>query len=131
MNRKLMLLIAGVAGLVGIAVCSEDAPPQHQRWMKDLGNQMGAMRKGVDVEKNAADMQSTLKELEGWWQGRNSEVAQKSCKDSADGAAAVVKAAQAGDKAGVSAGMKSIGAGCKGCHDAHREKISDTVYRIK
>jgi len=27
--------------------------------------------------------------------------------------------------------MKMIGAGCKGCHDVHREKISDTENLIK
>jgi len=41
------------------------------------------------------------------------------------------RAAAASDKEGVAAGMKMIGAGCKGCYDAHREKVSDTVYKIK
>jgi cytochrome c556 len=114
---------------MGVAVASEDAPPQHQKWMKDLGNQMGALRKGIDVEKNATDMQAILKEVAVWWQSRNSQFAGKACQDSADGAAQIVKAA--GDKAGIAAGMKLVGAGCKGCHDNHREKISETVYKIK
>ena len=124
--------MAGAAVLaVSFAVASEDAPPEHQKWMKDLGNQMGALRKGVEVEKNAVDMQTTLKEVETFWHKRTSDVAMKTTQESATGAAEIVKAAQAGDKAGISAGMKMVGAGCKGCHDVHREKVSETVYRIK
>jgi cytochrome c556 len=114
-----------------MAIASEDAPPEHQKWMKDLGGQMGALRKGVDVEQNAAAMHTTMKDVGVWWSKRTSDVAGKSSKDTSDGAAAVLAAAKAGDKAGISAGMKMIGAGCKGCHDVHREKISDTVYKIK
>ena len=96
-----------------------------------MGSQMGQIRKGVDVEKNATAMNETMKQVSDWWAKRTSDVAAKTCKDSADGAAAVAKAAAAGDKEGISAGMKVLGAGCKGCHDVHREKVSDTLYRIK
>ncbi|MSV30862.1 MAG: hypothetical protein EXQ52_19270, partial [Bryobacterales bacterium] len=103
----------------------------HVQWMKDLGAQMGAMRKGVDVEKNAVAMQASLKQTGAFWKARNSEIGSKSCGDTDKGAQAVAKAFAANDKEGVAAGMKMIGAGCKGCHDQHREKISDTVYKIK
>ena len=131
MNLGTLRVIVCAAGLIGVAAGAEDAPPEHQKWMKDLGNQMGAMRKGVDVEKNATDMQATLKEVAAWWQNRPSDVAMKSGQDSVQAAADVAKAAQAGDKAGIAAGMKAVGAGCKSCHDVHREKVSETVYRIK
>ena len=124
-----MIAIAAIAA--GIAIGAEDAPPEHQKWMKDLGNQMGGLRKGVDVEKNAADMQTVMKEVTEFWSKRTSDVGVKSSNDTVAGAAEVVKAAQAGDKAAISAGMKMIGAGCKACHDVHREKVSETVYRIK
>jgi cytochrome c556 len=124
-----MIAIAAMAA--GIATGAEDAPPEHQKWMKDLGNQMGALRKGVEVEKNAADMQTIMKDVTEFWSKRASEVGVKSSNDTVAGAAEVVKAAQAGDKTALSAGMKMIGAGCKACHDVHREKVSETVYRIK
>jgi cytochrome c556 len=128
---KLRVLTVVFAALAAVALASEDAPPEHQKWMKDLGSQQGAMRKGVDVEKNAKDMQDTLKLVNAWWENRKLDDAVKSTNDSAAGAEQVAKAAQAGDAAGIGAGMKMIGAGCKSCHDAHREKISDTVYKIK
>lgn len=129
--KRFLVLVAGCALVISGALGAEDPPAEHVQWMKDLGAQMGAMRKGVDVEKNAKDMQATLKQVGAFWKARNSEVASKSCGESYKGAAAVAKAAAAGDSAGISEGMKMVGAGCKGCHDAHREKISDTVYKIK
>ena len=131
MYKKMLVLAVGLVSVVGLVVAAEDAPPEHQKWMKDLGSQLGALRKGVDVEKNATDMQAVLKDVAAWWSKRNLAETQKACSDSAEGAAQIVKAAQAGDKAGIAAGMKMVGAGCKSCHDAHREKVSDTLYRIK
>jgi cytochrome c556 len=128
--HKLAIVAIGALA-AGIAIGAEDPPPEHQKWMKDLGNQMGALRKGVDVEKNAADMHTVMKEVTMFWSKRPSDVAVKSSNDTTAGAAEIIKGAQAGDKATISAGMKMVGAGCKGCHDIHREKISDTVYKIK
>jgi len=129
--KRLVTLMAGfVLALTG-ALGAEDPPADHVQWMKSLGGQMGAIRKGADVEKNAKDMQATLKQVSAFWKQRNSGVASKSCGESYKGAAAVAKAAAASDAEGITAGMKMVGAGCKGCHDAHREKVSDTVYHIK
>jgi cytochrome c556 len=123
------MAIAAVA--ISAAFGAEDAPPDHVKWMKDLGSQMGALRKGVDVEKNANDMQATMKDVTEFWKKRNSEVGLKTSNDTTAGAAALAKAAQGGDKEAMMSASKMIGGGCKGCHDAHREKISDTVYKIK
>jgi len=130
-NFRLFVVIACLLGGLAMLVASEDAPPEHQKWMKDLGANLGALRKGVDVEQNATAMQATLKQIGAFWTKRNSEIAVNSCKETFQGASSVAKAAQSGDKEGISAGMKQIGAGCKGCHDQHREKVSDTLYRIK
>jgi cytochrome c556 len=131
LTKRTRCIIAAAAVSLGLAVAAEDAPPEHQKWMKDLGNQMGALRKGVDVEKNAGEMQVVMKDVTEFWKKRTSDVALKSSNDTVAGAAEVAKHAQAGNKEGISAGMKMIGAGCKGCHDVHREKVSDTLYRIK
>jgi cytochrome c556 len=133
MNRSVRKLgmIAFAAIAAGVAIGAEEAPPEHQKWMKDLGNQMGGLRKGVDVEKNATEMQAVMKDVTAFWSKRTSDVAVKTSNETVAGAAEVAKAAQSGDKAALSAGMKLIGAGCKGCHDVHREKIAENVYKIK
>ena len=131
MNRMLKLIAGCTLAFAGIMMAAEDAPADHVQWMKDLGKQMGAMRKGVDVQKNATDMQATLKLVGGFWKKRNSDIAMKTCGETYKGAAAVAKAAAADDKEGIAGGMKQMGAGCKGCHDAHREKVGEHEYKIK
>ncbi|MBM3275390.1 MAG: hypothetical protein FJZ00_09565 [Candidatus Sericytochromatia bacterium] len=116
------IMVAGVVLVARSMIASEDPPPEHVQLMKDLGKQMGEMRKGVNVDGNATAMADTLKKVAAFWKGRNSEIAMQSCRTTRRGAVAVSKAA--GDKAAIAEGMKMIGAGCKGCHDQHREKLT-------
>ncbi|MEZ5356368.1 MAG: cytochrome c [Bryobacteraceae bacterium] len=130
--KRISIIVAGIAlAVFAIAAPVEDPPESHVKVMKDLGKQMGQIRKGVDVEQNANAMAASMKEVGAFWKERHSDVAMKTCKDSHDGAVALAKAAHDGDAAGQKAAMKMIGGGCKGCHDAHREKVSDTEYKIK
>lgn len=131
MKRMLVLMAGCILAVSTVALGAEAPSPEHVKWMKDLGAQMGAMRKGVDVEKNATDMQATLKQVGAFWKTRNAPDAMKSCGDNFKGAQAVAKAAKANDKEGIAEGMKLVGAGCKGCHEAHREKVGEHEYKIK
>lgn len=123
-------LLAGLTG-VFVLLAQEDAPPEHKQWMKDLGASVGQIRKGVDIEANAAKIADIGAHVDRWWANRTSEVAGKASKEMVDGANAVVAAAKADDKQGITAGLKGVNAGCRNCHDAHRQKISDTEYKIK
>ena len=116
---------------MGVAVASEKPSAEHVQWMKNVGANFGAIRKGVDVEKNANAMAEEMKAISAFWKGRTSEVAMKSSGDITTAAMAVAKAAAASDAPGVAGGIKGIGAGCKGCHDVHREKVSETESLIK
>lgn len=129
--KLLKIVLATSLFVAGIAVCAEDPPPEHAKMMKDLGKYQGALRKGENVEQNANDLAKVMPEVAKFWRTRNSDIAMKSCKEARDGAMAIAKAAAANDKAGVSAGMKMMGAGCKGCHDQHREKVGENEYKIK
>jgi hypothetical protein len=110
---------------------SEEPPEFHQKWMKDAGDLMGNLRKGVEVDTSAVKIATIMKEVEGFWAKRPSDVAVKSCQDTRSAAEQIASAFRASDKAGVSAGVKGVGAGCKACHDVHRERVSEGVYRIK
>jgi hypothetical protein len=127
--KTLKLTFAGLLLAACVAMAGEKPSADHIKWMKDLAAQNGAIRKGVDVEKNAKDMQATLKLVGAFWKTRNSPDASKACGDSFKGATAMLEAG--GDKEKMAAAGKMIGAGCKGCHDAHRVKISDTENEIK
>lgn len=129
--KKLLFTSAAMVATMVLALTGEKPPAEHVQWMKDIGANLSAIRKNVDVEKNATAMAKTMKTIGGFWKGRNSEIAMKTCGETRKGALAVAKAAAASDEMGVKAGIKMIGAGCKGCHDQHREKISDTESLIK
>ncbi|MCS7042722.1 MAG: hypothetical protein N2036_09410 [Bryobacteraceae bacterium] len=101
----------------------EDPPPQHVKWMKESAELQDRIRNGQDVQASARRMEALYKEVEAFWAKRNSEVAVKACRD--------IQAAAAKVAAGDAGAGRAIGAGCRSCHDQHREKISDTVYKIK
>lgn len=122
--KGLRILVAGAVLMSGALYASEDPPQEHVDLMKALGKQMGDMRKGIEVEKNATDMAETLKKVGAFWKARGSDVAMKSCGETRRGALAAAKAAAANDKAAIGDAGKAIGAGCKGCHDQHREKTT-------
>lgn len=126
--RILSLTFAGLMLAVATMPAAEKPSAEHVKLMKDLGAQSGAIRKGVDVAKNAAAMEETMKAVTKYWASK-SDVAKKACADGSAGAAAAAKAGD--DKAALAAAMKMVGSSCKGCHDAHREKVSDTEYLIK
>jgi cytochrome c556 len=127
---RIALTIALAAALSPLHA-SEEPPEFHRKWMKESGDLLGNLRKGVEVEQSATKLEVIYKEVEVFWAKRNSDVALKTCRDAQSASREIATAARASDKTGVSAGMKNLGASCKGCHDAHREKISDTEYRIK
>jgi cytochrome c556 len=109
---------------------SEDPPPQHVNWMKESGQLQGKIRKNEDVEASAKRLAAISVEVEAFW-AKRSEVGLKSAKEASEAANAIAKAAAAGDAAGVAAASRSLGAACKACHDANREKVSEGVYKIK
>ena len=126
-----IILAGSVLAFFGIATAAEDPPQNHVDWMKKLGSQMGEIRKGNNVQSNAEAMQAVVKEVGTFWSSRNSQIATENNQKNLEAAKAIAEAAGKSDTAGVQAGVKLLGASCKGCHDQHREKISDTVYKIK
>jgi len=129
--RKAITVCTGLLLCLCLALASEEAPDFHKKWMKESGDAMGNLRKGIDVEQSALKIGAIYKEVEGFWAKRNSEVGVKACKDAQTTAAELAAAARAGNKEGVAANSKLLGASCKSCHDTHREKVSETEYRIK
>ncbi len=113
------------------AVFAADEPsPQHVKWMKDTEDLQHKIRDGQDVAANAKSLAALYKEIEGYW-GKKSEVGAKTTKDIQVAALALATAAAGNDAAGVASNRKLIGGSCRACHDQHREKVSENVYRIK
>lgn len=128
--KRILTCLAG-ATLALSLFAAEDPSPQHVQWMKDLGGQMDGIRKGQDVQKNAEAAQATMKAVNTFWKARNSEAATKAGDEATKGLETLLAAVKAGDQQQTMAGGKMFGGSCRTCHMAHREKISDTEYKIK
>jgi len=127
-----------VAGIFSLALMggfllaeSIDPPQNHIDWMKSVAKANGAMKKGVDVEANAKGVAETFVKVGEFYSKKSLPTGVKTSGDAVAAANAIAKAAAASDAAGVTAGMRALGGSCKGCHDVHREKISDTENKIK
>ena len=80
------------AGISFVAWAREEAPDYHKKWMKDAGEYMGKLRKGVDVEQSATSMAEVMKQTQGFWAKRTSDVAVKSCEDAVSESMKIVTA---------------------------------------
>lgn len=101
----------------------EDPPPQHVQWMKESGQLQDRIRNGQDVQASAKRLEAIYRDVEAFWAKRRSDVAVKAARD--------IQAAAAKVASGDASAARAIGVGCRSCHDQHREKISDTVYKIR
>ncbi|MEO8026763.1 MAG: cytochrome c [Bryobacteraceae bacterium] len=126
----LRLSLAVCIAATPFLLASEDPTPEHVKMMKDVNDTNGKIRKGVDVEANAKHLAELAKQVEAIW-SKKSEVAGKSSANLVAGTESLVKAAAANDTAAMQAAGRVIGGSCRSCHDAHREKISETEYKIK
>ena len=120
------LLLTAAPGLFA----AEDPSPQHVQMMKEIGSLQGKIRKNEDVEASAKRLAALSNDVQAFW-GKRSEVGLKASKDMNSAAMAIAGAAAAGKADDIAAGGKSLGGACRSCHDAHREKVSEGVYRIK
>lgn len=108
-----------------------------QQAMKDIGRTSRSFKKNMD-DKNAAEMEkaaTTVASLNhqaiAFWKARKVDDAAKWSEESENAAKAAADAAKAGDWDKVKASIQTVQKNCKNCHDAHREKVEDNVYKIK
>ena len=105
--------------------------------MKTAGSTMGPLKKALDtgtmadVGPAAAKLEGVFTTSEKFWAAKHVTDATKWSQDGLAAAKALSKAAAAGDAEASKAAFAKIGGTCKGCHDAHREKLPDGSYKIK
>ena len=111
-------------------VSAEEPTPEHQKLMKEIGGLNGKIHKGEDVAANAKLLAEAGKQVEAIW-GKRSEVGLKSAQELQAGANEMATAAAANNAEGIAAAGKTVGGSCRTCHDQHREKVAENVYKIK
>ena len=83
------------------------------------------------IEKDAATAAAAYEAMSAFWKARKAAHATEWSDASAKAATATAAAAKAGDWNKVKTEWGIVGANCKKCHEAHREKLDDGSYKIK
>ena len=108
-----------------------------QKLMKEVGDIAKRFKPNQDnknaagLAKDASRLSEINKQTAAFWKSRKFDDATKWATDSAEAANAAATAANAGDWDKVKGSVGAVMKNCKSCHDAHREKVEDGVYRIK
>ena len=131
MKRFLTTMTLG-GGLAILLLAEVD--PQYQTWMKAAGANTGALKKALDA-KSDADAAAAAKSLEGvfkevaeYWEKRGDAPDAVGFAKEAQSAAKEIASESQGD---TGASFGKLGAACKNCHAAHREKAEDGSWKIK
>ena len=131
MKRTLYRLVVAALCFTVIGLAEDDL----ESWMKAAGGGMGALKKSLDAKNNADAAQAALKlegvfeKVERYCAGKSVDAA-KFAQSAKSAAKEIATAAEAGNTDGANSGFGKLGASCKGCHEAHREKV-DGGFRFK
>jgi len=125
-----LLLLGG-----GLALLAEENT-EFVAWMKGTGTAVDNLKKmeqktGERAVRSAERVSVVYEEMIAFWRQRNANDAVKWSEEGKATALALATAAYAGDNEKATAALDALGATCKSCHDAHREKIAEKKYRIK
>jgi cytochrome c556 len=133
--KKKALLLSLFLGVCAMGWAQdEDA---YKGWMKAAPAAVGGIRKNLEAKSldavvvDAKKLEDIFGQSAEFWTKKGGADAAGWSKDAQAAAAKVASAAAAGDADGAAAAFKAVTGSCKGCHDAHREKVADGSYKIK
>jgi cytochrome c556 len=136
MKKQFRILFAVTMGLVGGALLAQ-TESDFSGWMKEIAATNGKM-KGAVASKDAATVTASAKVLETDFKAVETYLTKAGVADAAamaaknvTAAAAMQKAAAAGNFDEVATQSAVVGGSCAGCHMAHREKGPDGAYKMK
>ena len=136
--RRQFGLIAMCVGVLGLAVLAGEKPPEaYVKDMKATNAALKSLKDNVDaknwegVAKDGATLKTLFEATQAFWEKRKAEDAIGAAKTALQSAADLEKAGQARDEQRVLTAQKTLGATCKTCHDAHRERLQDGTSEIK
>ncbi len=138
MRGKSGWLALCAAGVFGVAVMAgEKAPDSYMKNMKDTNEAAKSLKADVEAKnydaigKDAVALKALFDSTGSFWEKRKVDDAVTAAKAGSQAAADLEKAAKAKSEQGVMDAQKALGATCKQCHDAHRERLPDGSSEIK
>jgi cytochrome c556 len=130
-----MWSVAAIAtlGLSVVLAAQAKTDEDYDKLMKGVNAANQAMRKAADNAGVAAEskkLEAFFKDAAAFWTGRNNKEAADWATSAMGHAAAITKAAGAGNAEEVAAHQKQLGGVCQACHGKYREK-TDAGFVIK
>lgn len=132
--RRLLLLPLSLC----LAACLLSAQDEAEvsKSMKTIGKSMGALRSmesktSPEAVENAEKIVAAFHATHTYWNKKEVSDAMKWNEESTAAAEQLLAAMKAGEQEKAAAAYKTLGGSCRGCHDAHREKLADGSYKIK
>lgn len=122
--------------LVALSATLSGQDDDYSKWMKTIGAANGSLRKNLEAKNgeaasaDAKKIQEALSQVHVYWQKKGSSDAMKFAMDARDGFGEVAQLAAGGKFDDAGAAVKKVSANCAGCHNAHREKVTDG-WKIK
>jgi hypothetical protein len=134
MKKPFIFALLGVISIsLGLALDEKEL----QTKMKAAGDHMGGLRKAMqasnmeEVAKHSEGISEAMRGTGAFWRDKKMDDAVKFTRDGMAAARELTAAAKAGKADEAKAASAKLGGSCKGCHDAHREKLPDGTYKIK
>jgi cytochrome c556 len=130
------VLVLGLFALSATGLFA-DNHEEFEKAMKMAGSSMGPLKKALDggamddAAAGAKKMESVFAASEKFWTERKTADAIQWSKDGGAAAKALSAAVGAKDADAAKAAFGKMAGTCKGCHEAHREKLPDGSYKIK
>ena len=123
--------------VLGTSALFADDHEAFEAAMKKAGKTMGPLKKALD-SNSFADAMPGAKNLveiydvtEKFWKERKADDAIKASAVGKAAAADLLAAVTAEKSEDARAAFGKLAGTCKGCHEAHREKLADGTYKIK
>ena len=128
MNRRSVLIIIVVAGVVAGATAFAQQPRPYNQIMKDVGTTFASLKKNLDANsgasaaEDAAKLEGLFTETEAFWAPLDTKDAVNFAKRAREAAGAVGAAAKGSDIKAAQASYSAIQKSCANCHFSHREE---------
>ena len=134
-NRMKISRLIPLIFLAGLTAVAEEYP-EFITWMKATGTASDDLKKmeqktGEQAMRRAERIAGAYENMIGFWRQRNAADAVKMSEEGKAAALQLATAAYAGDADKAKVALEAVNGSCKGCHDAHREKIGEGKYKIK
>ncbi len=137
MKRNLTVVGIALLSAATLPLMAQEGRPMPQI-MKEIGGSVGVVKKAFDGQPDkqaVADagekLERLFKEVEVFFEKRGTADAVESSKNAEMAAKELHTQATSGTKATAQEAFGKVTGSCKGCHEAHREKLSDGTYKIK